>query len=71
MTVCIVAVLSRKIVVPVTGEPAYIVQEAEAERFGDATPVVLAMDMMHSKFPNALSFEIYRPITDASAQTRY
>lgn len=71
MTVAILAVLKRTIVVPATGEPPYVDQETVVMRFQDGTPLTGAMSVAETQYPNALSFEIYRPRTDAAVQTRY
>ena len=71
MAVCILAVLKRTIIIPPTGEPPYVDQETEVLRFTDGAPLTTALSVAQEKYPNALSFEIYRPKTDPLVQTRY
>lgn len=69
--IAILAVISRKIVEPAAGDgAAYIEQDTEVRRFHDGTPLTGALSVMEKEFPSALSFEIYRPRTDASAVPR-
>jgi len=70
VTIAILAVLKRSIIIPATGESAYIDQETEVERFADGTSLDAALRMAESAYPNALSFEIYRPRTDADSVQR-
>lgn len=71
MAIAILAVLKRTIVVPVTGEPPYVEQETEVMRFADGTPLTGALSAVEAKYPDALSYEVYRPRTDSAVQTRY
>jgi len=70
MTIAIMAILSQTIVEPLDA-PAYVDRETEVQRFADDTLIVTAMELMYHKYPAALAFEVYRPITDATAMPRY
>jgi hypothetical protein len=70
MPIAILAVLTRSIVVPTTGEPAYITQETEVVRFNDSINAFEAFGIAERLYPLALSYEIYRPRTDADSVQR-
>lgn len=70
MTIAILVIISRSIAKPVIGEN-YIVEESTVLRFDGSETLDSAMAKCEAKFPSALSFCIYRPRSDSSAQVRY
>lgn len=71
MTIAILVVLKRRIVVPTTGEPAYIEQDTDVVRFRGGEDIESCFAAVEAGYPKALSFEIYRPRTDAAKVKRY